>query len=188
MGLCKTLIHQISRQLNISCKCIRQTIYKFDKFHTVATKPGAGRTPKVIERQKQLIKFQQVRDDTLSLTNLVRFARTHLNLTISRQTVSCILCDFDTVSYIAPKKPRITPAQRRTRVDWCYEHLSCSLNHWSNVVFKDESNYEILNRKNRIYIRRFRHDPTRFERSQQCVHRGGGIMNVLHKPIYLTYI
>ena len=27
----------------------------------------------------------------------------------------------------------------------------------------DESNYEILNRKNRIYIRRFRHDPTRFE-------------------------
>ena len=42
--------HQISSQLNISCKCIRQTIYKFDKFHTVATKPGAGRTPKVTER------------------------------------------------------------------------------------------------------------------------------------------
>ena len=46
--------HQISRQLNISCKCIRQTIYKFDKFHTIATKPGAGRTPKVTERQKRL--------------------------------------------------------------------------------------------------------------------------------------
>ena len=52
----------------------------------------------------------------------------------------------------------------------------------------DESSYEILNRKNRIYIRRFRHDPTRFERSQQRVHRGGGIINVLHKLIYLTYI
>ena len=51
MNLCKTLIHQISSQLNISCKCIRQTIYKFGKFHTVATKPGAGRTPKVTERQ-----------------------------------------------------------------------------------------------------------------------------------------
>ena len=25
-------------------------------------------------------------------------------------------------------------------------------------------------------MRRFRHDPTRFERSQQPVHRGGGIM------------
>ena len=79
------------------------------------------------------------------------------------------------VSYIAPRKPRITPAQRRTRVAWCYEHLSWSVNDWSNVVFTDESNYEILNRKNRIYIRRFRHDPTRFERSQQRVHRGEGI-------------
>ena len=175
MKLCKTLMHQISSQLNISCKCIRQTMYKFDKFHTVATKPVAGRTLKVTERQKRLINLQQVRDDTLPLTDLVRFARTDLSLTITRQTVSRILLDFDMVSYIAPRKPRITPAQRRTRVAWCYEHLSWSVNDWSNVVFMDESNYEILNRKNRIYIRRFRHDSTRFERSQQRVHRGGGI-------------
>ena len=169
MSLCKTFIHQVSSQLNISCKCIRQTIYKFDKFHTVATKPGAGRTPKVTKRQKRLIKLQRVRDDTLSSTDLVRFARTDLNLTITRQTVSRILRDFDKVSYIAPRKPRITPAQRCTRVDWCYEHLSWSVNYWS----KDKSNYEILNRRNRTYICRFRCDPTRLERSQRRVHRGG---------------
>ena len=122
-----------------------------------------------------MIKFQQVRDDTLSLTDLVHVARTDLNLTITRQPVSRILRDFDMVSYIAPRKPRITPAQRRTRVAWCYVHLSWSVNDWSNVVFTDGSNYEILNRKNRIYIRCFRYDPTRFERSQQRVHRGGGI-------------
>ncbi|CAF2256908.1 unnamed protein product [Rotaria magnacalcarata] len=103
MCLCTTLTHQISRQLNISCKCIRQTIRKFDKFHTVCTKPGAGRKPKVTERQKRLTKFQQVRDDTLSLTDLVRFARTHLNLTISRHTISRILRDFNMISFIAPK-------------------------------------------------------------------------------------
>ena len=59
-----TFQHQISRQLNTSCKCIRQTIHKFDKFHTVAMKSGASRTPKVTEYQKRLIKFQQVRDGT----------------------------------------------------------------------------------------------------------------------------
>ena len=64
-----------------------------------------------------MIKFQQVRHDTLSLTGLVRFARIDLNLTISRQTVSRIPRDFDMISYIALKKPRITRAQRRTRVD-----------------------------------------------------------------------
>ena len=122
-----------------------------------------------------MIKLQQVRNDTLSLTDLARFARTDLSLTITRQTVSQILRNFDMVSYIAPRKPRITPTQRCTRVAWCYEHLSWSVNDWSNVVFTDENNYEILNRKNRIYTRRFRHDPTRFERSQQRVHRRGGI-------------
>ena len=128
MRLCKTLILQTSRQLNISWKCIRQTIYKFDKFHTLATKLCAGRTPKVTERQKRLIKLQQAQDDTLSLTDLVRFARTDLSLTITRQTVSRTLRDFDMISYIAPRKPRITPAQRCTRVAWCYEHLSWSVN------------------------------------------------------------
>ena len=84
MRFCKTLIHQISSQLNISCECIRQTIYKFNKFHTVAMKLSAGRTPKVTERQKRLIKLQQVLNDTLSLTYLVRFAPSDLNLTIIR--------------------------------------------------------------------------------------------------------
>ena len=74
--MCKTLIYQISRQLRISCQCIRRTIRIFDKFHTIAMKPGAGRTPKVTERQKRLIKLQQIQDDTLLLTDLVRFAHT----------------------------------------------------------------------------------------------------------------
>ena len=94
----------------------------FDKFDTTATKPGADGTAKVAECQKQLIRLQQVWNDTLSLIGLVRFAYIHLNLTISRQIVSRILHDFDMVSSIAPRKPRITPEQRRTRVDWCYEH------------------------------------------------------------------
>ena len=66
------------------CKCFRQTIRKSDKSHTIATKSGADRTPKVTKCQKRLIKLQQVRDDTLSLTDLVHFARTDLNLTINR--------------------------------------------------------------------------------------------------------
>ena len=42
----------MSRWLGISYECIRQTIRKFDKFYTVATKAGAARTLNVIEGQK----------------------------------------------------------------------------------------------------------------------------------------
>ena len=176
--------HEISRRLKVSRQCIRRTIRKFDQYHTVATKPGAGRPSKVTDRQKRAIKLEQLRDDTLSLNDLVRYTHTNLNLSINRVTVSRILGSFDMISYIAPRKPRITAVQRRKRLEWCYEHLSWTLEDWSNVIFSAESNFELLNRKNRIYIRRFRNDRTRFERSQERVHKGGGIIYLLHGHMY----
>ncbi|CAF4626912.1 unnamed protein product [Rotaria sp. Silwood1] len=64
--------HEICRRLNTSRNCIRQTIRKFNELHTVATKPGAGRHSKLTDRQKRAIKLQKVRDDILSVTDLVR--------------------------------------------------------------------------------------------------------------------
>ncbi len=53
MNLWGTRTHEISRRLKISRQCIRQTIHKFDQFHTIATKPGAGRPKKVTDRMKE---------------------------------------------------------------------------------------------------------------------------------------
>ena len=63
--------YEISRRLKILRHCIRQIFSKFDKFHTVATKPGAGRPPKVTDREKRLIKLQELQDDTAWLVDLV---------------------------------------------------------------------------------------------------------------------
>ena len=57
-------------------------------------KPSAGRTSKVTESQQRLIKLEQVRDNTSSLAELIRFAPTDLNLIISGQTASRILHGF----------------------------------------------------------------------------------------------
>ncbi|CAF4848952.1 unnamed protein product, partial [Rotaria magnacalcarata] len=140
-----------------------------------ATKPGVGRRSKLTDRQKRVIKLQQVRDDTLSLNDLIRYVQTSFNITVNRRTVSRILNEFDMFSYVAPRKPRINHRQRYSRLQWCYQHLSWAEKDWSNVIFTDESNFEILNRKNRIYTRRFRKDLKRFERSQPRVHKGGAL-------------
>ena len=167
---CCAYVHKISRQLKISRRCIRQTIRKFDKYSTVATRPGAGRPKKTTNRQTRLIKLEQIRGETNSLTDLVRYANTNMSLSISTSMISRILRQYNLTSYIAPKKPRITPKQRRARIDWCNEHLSWSIPDWSKVIFSNESNYEVPNRKNRMYFRRFRTDRTRFERSQKRTH------------------
>ena len=113
--------HKISRQLKISRRCIRQMIRKFDKYATVATRPGAGRPKKTTNRQTRLIKFEQIREETHSLTDLVRCANTNMSLSIGISTISRILRQYNMTSYIAPRKPRITLKQRRARIDWSNE-------------------------------------------------------------------
>ena len=96
--------HKISRRLKISHRCILWIFGKFDKFHTVATKLGAVRPPKVTDREKRLIKLQRLRDDTASSGDLVRYVNKNLNSSIGRSTISRILQDYNMVSYIAPRK------------------------------------------------------------------------------------
>ena len=83
--------HEISRQLKISRRCIRQTIRKFDKYGTVETKPGTGCPKKTTNRQTRLINLEQIRGETNSLTDLVRCANTNMSLSISTSTISRIL-------------------------------------------------------------------------------------------------
>ena len=116
---------------------------------------------------------------------LVRYAHTDLNLSISHPTISRILQHYNMISYILPRKARVTPSQKHYCLQWCYEHLDWSV---EELFFSDESNYEVLNRKNRIYICRFRNDRTRFELSQKRVHKGGGIVHAAHSIIYLSNI
>ena len=137
--------HKISRQLKISRRCIRQTTRKFDRYGTVATRPGAGCPKKTTNQQTRLIKLEQIRDEINSLTHLVRYTNMNMSLSISTSTISRILRQYNITSYIVPRKPRITPKQPRARIDWCNEHLSWSVLDWSKVIFSDESNYEVLN-------------------------------------------
>ena len=64
--------HKICRQLKISRCCRRQTICKFDRYGTVATRSATGRQKKTTIRQVRLIKLEQIRDEANSLTDLAR--------------------------------------------------------------------------------------------------------------------
>ena len=82
--------HEIAHRLKISCLFINQIFRKFDRFCAVARKSSAGRPPKPADREKRLIKLQQLRGDTASLADLLRYVNTNLNLSIGRSTISSI--------------------------------------------------------------------------------------------------
>ena len=47
----------------------------------------------------------------------------------------------------------------RTRLrkrNWCKQRLHWTVEDWSGVIFSDEANYEVLNRKSAIYVKRLK--------------------------------
>ena len=58
--------------MKISRRCIHQTIRKFDRYGTVTTRPGAGRSKKTTILQTQLIKLEQIHGEINSLADLAR--------------------------------------------------------------------------------------------------------------------
>jgi hypothetical protein len=57
-------------------------------------------------------------------------------------------------SHVQKRKPFLSKSQIKKRRDWCKEKQSWSAQQWSQVVFSDESHFELVNRKNRVYVRR----------------------------------
>ena len=105
-------VHKISRQLKISRRRMCQTIRKFDKHGIVATRLGFQCPKKTTNQQERFIKREQFRDEINPLADLVRYANTNMNLSISTSTIGLILRQYNMASCIAPRKPKITPKQQ----------------------------------------------------------------------------
>ncbi len=73
---------------------------------------------------------------------------------ISRQTVNTRLIDRNLCSYVAVRKPMLKVTDRIKRMKFCRKILSMSTSQLQKIIFSDASNFTVLNRKNRIIIRR----------------------------------
>lgn len=170
---------EIGRKLNVSEGCVRNTIKTYLNTNDVKDLPRSGRPRKVNERDESII-FRECRKNP-RLTNqklATDFNSKSLNIRISRETVRRILKRKGIGSYKAAKKPMLTPTDRIKRLKWCKERLGWSVEKWSRVIFSDESNFEIFNRKNRIMVKRKKSEKYHPKFCVPRVQKGGGSVGI----------
>ena len=97
---------------------------------------------------------------------------------ISDTTVTRRLHDVGLYGRVAAKKPLLRSVNVRKRLKWAKKHKNWSIEQWKQVLWTDESKFEIFGSKRRMYCRRKsdeRHTP-------QCVKPtvkfGGGSLMV----------
>ncbi len=169
---------EIAILLNISQSCATKTIKKFKETGSVNDEHRSGRPRKTSLRDDRLI-FRLARSNpTYSLAVLARNINPSLEKSISRKTISRRLAEKKLFSYVAPRKPLLKPTDRIRRMNFCRQMLRMTQAELNSIVFSDEANFEVHNRKNTVLVRRFSHEKYDDRFVTPHVQGGGGSVGI----------
>jgi hypothetical protein len=157
----------IANLVGVSEKCVRTT-----RKNVVGELPKSGRPRKLSYRDERSLYLQARVNPTVTNGGLAA------NLNVSRETVRRSLKRRGIGTYTAQRKCLLTYRNRRRRYFWCKERLHWSVEDWSRVIFSDESNFEVINRKNRFLVKRLKHEKYLHRFLQPRLQGGGGSVGI----------
>jgi transposase len=169
----------IAQLLNISEHCVRNTIKKWEETGDVKDRKRSGRPRKTTTKEDSMLFRLSRSSPTSSLRTLSReWVNEDGSTKASIQTISRRLISFKLESYKAADKPFLNKLHRKSRLNWCLERRNWSYNKWSTIIFSDESNFELKNRKNKPYVRRFKNEKYDNRMVNSRIQGGGGSIGI----------
>ena len=97
---------------------------------------------------------------------------------ISPRTIRRRLLNAGYKSYTTKWKPYRKPHHCSSRLSFAKKYSGWTFNQWKNIIFSDESHFEVFNRKNRSFVRRLPSEADRPFNFQPRVQGGGESVSV----------
>ena len=145
---------EIARLIGVSEKCVRTTKQNFLHTGGASEKTRPGR-PLSTTRKDDSALFRAVRaNPRISYKELTTEFNTTQNTSISQSTARQILIKYKIGVYSTLKKPLLRPYDKQRRLKWCCEKRYWTIEQWKNIMWSDESNFELINRKSNIAVKR----------------------------------
>ena len=146
---------EIARTLkSVSRSCASRTIQKFKASGSTADKKRSGRPRKTNQTNDNYIYRIARKNPKYSTKDIAQEINVTLKNHISRSTVNRRLIDRKLCCYVAARKPLLKPSDRLKRLKFCRDILRMTNYEIRRIIFSDESNFTVLNRKNRVIVRR----------------------------------
>ena len=82
------------------------------------------------------------------------------------------------MSYTTKHKPYRKTSHRHIRFQFARAHCGWTFNNWKHAILSNESHFEVFNRKNRCYVRRFPSEANKPFCFQPRIQGGGGSISV----------
>lgn len=131
---------EIGRRLKRAEGTIRAFLLRIAQSKTIQRKPGTGANRKTTPRADRAI-VREVRKDPRTSAKQIKAALSLKHL--SEKSIRRRLREVGFKGGWSNKKPFISEANRRKRLNWCHEHKNWTVEQWGRVLWSDESPYTV---------------------------------------------
>lgn len=169
---------EVAKTVSVSHHYVKNIILKLNAVKPLRNEPGQGRRRLTTPAEDRYLMRICKQNRTASSRMLAGEWSNATGKQISARTVRRRLYNGGLYSYTQKRCPYRNNKQIRKRLEWCRKHADWNQKQWNHVAFSDESHFEVINRKNRVFVRRTAEEcdkPFSFQTRQQG---GGGTVSV----------
>ena len=145
-------VFKISKQLDVSCKCVMNAIERYNKYDEFKDLKRTGRPKKLSRRNERQLRRLVKGENRLSAAKITAHLNSSLLKPVTKRTVRNYLTKLAFEYKVKLKKQWLSKKYREQRIAWCRQYYHWTTNDWPNVIFSDESTFYVLRRKNQCKI------------------------------------
>jgi transposase len=142
---------EIVAATGLSVRAIQYINKNVKQTHSFKDRPRSGRPPKLTDRNKRTIARMVKKKETSTATAISKALKSSHQITVSPDTVKRSLKSFGYACRIKKKKPRLTEKHKKARLAFAKKYESWTSDDWKNVIWSDESKFNLLTSDGKEY-------------------------------------
>lgn len=142
---------EIAAATGLSVRAIQYINKNVKHTHSFKDRPRSGRPPKLTDRNKRTIARMVKKKETSTATAISKALKSSHQITVSPDTVKRSLKSFGYACRIKKKKPRLTEKHKKARLAFAKKYESWTSDDWKNVIWSDESKFNLLTSDGKEY-------------------------------------
>lgn len=169
---------KIAHLLNMPRSTVYDIIKRFQKEDRIDFKKPPGRPYKLSEQDKRFIGRSVAKNPKISAPKIATELNSRCKVKVSSQTIRRVIKSTGCNSRTARRKPLISKVNRKKRLEFAKKYLYVDENFWSDVIFSDESKYNIFGSDGKQRVWRKPNTELELRNLNLSVKHGGGSVMV----------
>lgn len=171
-------LREIASIISRSHNTVKKIVDKFKLSGKLENRPGAGRPKRLSEKEIRSVVRAVRQDPATSAVKVSEELSRKSGVKVSASTIRRALHNNGLFGRIPRKKPLISKTNQQRRLNFAKKYQNHDSSFWKNVLFSDESKFEVFGKKTATKIWRSKNQEFQDKNIVSTVKHGGGSVMV----------